>query len=112
METSMPMTASIVGNDPLARFLRARRGQEQPVPLVATHIDVTIRRGLASVVTERTFRNAEQRTIEATMTFPVPVDATLCALTARIDGRTLTATAQARQQARATYEDAVDRGKA
>jgi hypothetical protein len=112
METTMPVMASIVGNDPLARFLRARCGQERPVPLVATRIDVTIRGGLASVVTERTFRNTETSSIEATMTFPVPVDATLCALTARIDGRTLTATAQARQQARATYEDAVDRGKA
>jgi len=43
--------------------------------------------------TERTFRNSEKQSIEATMTFPVPVDATLCALSARIEGRTLNAIA-------------------
>jgi hypothetical protein len=106
------MTASIVGPDPLVTFLRAHTADKHPVPLVATRIDVTIRGGLARVTTERTFRNDEKQSIEATMTFPVPVDATLCALSARIDGRTLTAVAQARQQARETYESAVDQGKA
>ena len=110
----MPMTASIVGNDPLARFLRAHAlgDDKHPIPLVATRIDVTIRGGLASVTSERTFRNSETRSIEATMTFPVPVDATLCSLTARIDGRTLNAVAQARDKARETYEEAIDKGKA
>ena len=108
----MPMTASIVGNDPLARFLQNRAADKHPIPLIATRIDVTIRGGLASVPTERTFRNAEQHSIEATMTFPVPVDATLCSLAARIDGRKLLATAQARAKARETYEDAVAKGKA
>jgi hypothetical protein len=106
------MTASIVGPDPLVTFLQAHTADKHPVPLVATRIDVTIRGGLARVATERTFRNDEKQSIEATMTFPVPVDATLCALSARIDGRTLTAVAQARQEARETYERAVDEGKA
>ena len=106
------MTASIVGPDPLVTFLRAHTADKHPIPLVATRIDVTIRGALARVTTERTFRNDEKQSIEATMTFPVPVDATLCVLSARIDGRTLTAVAQARQEARATYESAVDQGKA
>ena len=106
------MTASIVGPDPLVTFLRAHTADKHPVPLVATRIDVTIRGALARVTTERTFRNDEQQSIEATMTFPVPVDAALCSLSARIDGRTLTAVAQARQEARETYEKAVDQGKA
>ena len=41
-------------------------------------------------------QHSRTQSIEATMTFPVPVDATLCSLTARIDGRTLRAVAQAR----------------
>jgi hypothetical protein len=106
------MTASIVGPDPLVTFLRAHTADKHPVPLVATRIDVVIRGALARVTTERTFRNDEKQSIEATMTFPVPVDATLCTLSARIDGRTLTAVAQARQEARETYESAVDQGKA
>ncbi len=106
------MTASIVGPDPLVTFLQAHTADKHPVPLVATRIDVTILGALARVTTERTFRNDEQQSIEATMTFPVPVDAALCSLSARIDGRTLTAVAQARQEARETYERAVDEGKA
>jgi hypothetical protein len=106
------MTASIVGPDPLVTFLQAHTADKHPVPLTATRIDVTIRGALARVTTERTFRNDEKQSIEATMTFPVPVDATLCALSAHIDGRTITAVAQARQEARETYESAVDQGKA
>jgi hypothetical protein len=103
----MPMT----GVDPLQEFLNSLAGDRKPIPLVATRIDVRIKGGLAVVTTERTFRNIEKQSIEATMTFPVPVDATLCALTARIAGRTLNAIAQARGEARETYEGAIDKGK-
>ena len=107
----MPSTAATI--DPLARYLNSllTQGHRKAIPLVATHIDVTIRGGLAVVATERTFRNVEKKSIEATLTFPVPVDATLCALTARIDGRFLSAIAQAREEARATYESALDTGR-
>ena len=108
----MPITATTIGQDPLASFLRAKRGDKKPIPLIATRIAVTIRGGLALVTTERTFRNVEKQPIEATLTFPVPVDATLCSLSARIDGRRLEAMAQGRIQARTTYEDAIDKGKA
>lgn len=103
-------TASI---DPLAHFFEAifRRDDRKPVPLTSTQIDVTIRGGLASVTTQRTFRNTETKSIEATMTFPVPVDATLCALTANIDGRVLHAVARAREKASKAYETAVKSGK-
>lgn len=101
--------------DPLAQFNHGAvariGGVERPIPLTATRIEVSIRGGLATVSTERTFRNQEALSIEATMTFPVPVDAVLHALAARIDGRTLVAAAKARTAARETYEDALDRGK-
>jgi hypothetical protein len=114
METDMPVMASI--DNPLGHFrdgaMASADGREWPIPLAATRIDVAIRGGLAIVTTERIFRNAEPRAIEATLTFPVPVDATLCALSARIGGRMLHAVAQPRQTARQTYEDAIDRGHA
>jgi hypothetical protein len=111
MESDMPMAAPSI--DPLAQFLNSVMKQEDryPIPLVATNIDVTIRGGLAIVTTERTFRNVEKKPIEASLTFPVPVDATLSALSARIDGRPLSAIAQARATARETYEDALEAGK-
>lgn len=83
----------------------------QPVPLVATSYDISIRGGLADVTAKRTFRNVETVTIEATITFPLPVHAVLYGLEARIGDRVLKAKARAKSDARADYEDAVDRGK-
>jgi hypothetical protein len=106
------MSNTLNKNDPLADFLRDVIGQSVPIPLLATHIDVVIRGGLATVTTERTFRNSEQRAIEAAMTFPLPVDATLCGLSARIGGQTLKATAKISKRAREIYENAISKGKA
>jgi Vault protein inter-alpha-trypsin domain/von Willebrand factor type A domain len=100
--------------DPLAAFAAgafAKQGR-RPMPLVSTSFDVDIDAGLAIVSTKRVFRNDESQSIEATMTFPVPVHAVLFALEARVDGRTVKARAQARAAARETYEDAIERGKA
>jgi hypothetical protein len=107
----MPIPAT--RHDPLANFLR-HLGEERalvPIPLIAIRIDVAIRGGLAVVTTERTFRNSETHSIEASMTFPLPVDATLCALTARIGNRNLKAVAEIRKRARQDYEEALSLGK-
>lgn len=100
--------------DPLAAFVAGAftTGERRPVPLVATAFAVTLDAGLAIVETTRRYRNAEAESIEATITFPVPVQATLYALEARLDGRLLTGRAQRRRQARETYEAAITRGKA
>lgn len=82
-----------------------------PVPLTATSYDISIHGGLADVVASRTFRNSEESSIEATLTFPLPVDAVLYALEARIGGRLVKAVAKAKPMARESYEDALDRGK-
>jgi hypothetical protein len=101
-------------NDPLKQFregVRALiRGDEQPVPLISTAFSVEIRGGIAAVTSVRTFRNEESQDIEPTMTFPVPVDAVLCSLKARIDGRELVAVAAPKGEARETYEAAIDSG--
>ncbi len=99
------------GPSPLVTFLRGALAARAPSPLAATRIDVEIDAGLAVATTTRVFRNAEEAPIEATLTFPVPVHATLFGLTARIGDRRLAARAQPRKLARETYEDAVERGK-
>jgi hypothetical protein len=100
--------------DPLSRYRDGAvvAGTRQPIPLVATQIRVRLEGGLAVVRTERLFRNTEPAPIEATITFPVPVQATLFGLAACIGNRLLRATARRRNQARAAYEDAMDCGKA
>jgi hypothetical protein len=86
-------------------------GAPWPMPLVAIRFDVLIDGGLAVVTTSRAFRNAESQSIEATITFPVPVHATLFDLAARVGERLLIARARRRRVARAEYEGAVDAGK-
>jgi hypothetical protein len=99
--------------DPLAVFLRNTFDERglTPIPLVSTDHDVVIAAGLAVVTTHRLFKNVEAQNIEAVLTFPLPVLATLFELTAEVNGRKLQAKAQARAEARQTYEDAIDRGK-
>jgi hypothetical protein len=112
----MPMTAPALGSDSLRRLrtsaLAGIAGATSPIPLASTTIDVTIRGGLAFVAIERAFRNAETETIDATIIFPVPLDATVCALSARIDGRTMRALALAHNDACTGDEEATDEGVA
>jgi hypothetical protein len=90
MPTALPPAApSSVTTDPLAALLIGAMGRtrNRALPLIATAFDVTIESGLAAVETRRVFRNDEAGSIEATITFPLPIHATLYALEARIDGR-------------------------
>ncbi len=99
--------------DPLAVFLdRHICSRGRPIPLVATDFTVNLAGGLAVVETRRTFRNIEETSIEATMTFPVPVDATLFGMEAKIGERRLRAVAQRRNAAREAYEEALEDGRA
>jgi vault protein inter-alpha-trypsin-like protein len=109
----MSMTAPQTRIDPLHAFIAGAfvAGTPRPVPLVATRFDVLIDGGLAVVTTSRIFRNAESQSIEVTITFPVPVHATLFALKARIGDRMLDAHAKRKDAARADYEGALERGK-
>ena len=98
--------------DPIAAFVKMRAEHAgPPVPLEALAIDVTVRGGLALVETTRTYRNSEDNPIEALLTFPVPVQAVLFGLTAKIGDRHLEGIAQKREEARDTYEEAVEEGK-
>lgn len=99
--------------DPIAALVNEAREDAgaHPVALVAMDIGVTLTGGLAVVETKRTFRNDEKAAIEALLSLPVPVHAAFFGLTANIDGRILKGIAQAREEARETYEEAVSEGK-
>ena len=98
--------------DPLSVFLNnARPHDKAPIPLQSTAFDITIESGLALVLTTRLFRNKEDKTIEATLTFPVPVHAVLFSLEVKIGERRLQATAKAKETAREAYEEGIEEGK-
>jgi len=100
-------------DDPVSRAVlsSARSSARYPIPLIATSYDITITGGLADVSATRTFQNRELGSLEATLTFPLPVHAVLYALEARTGDRVVKAVAKPKGAARETYEDAVDRGK-
>lgn len=108
------MTAvTATATDPLAVFLRDALPQDKvPVPLQSTAFDILIESGLAIVSTTRLFQNTEDRSIEATLTFPVPVHAVLFSLHVKIGERRLQATARSKETARSTYEEGLAEGKA
>jgi hypothetical protein len=99
--------------DPLHAFMAGAfvAGTTNPCPLVATRFDVILDAGLTVVVMTRRFKNAEPQSIEATITFPVPVHAVLFALEVKIGDRVLKARARRKAAARENYEDALTRGK-
>lgn len=96
---------------PLDTFIAKRTVSKHPVPLKKTSYDIEVISGLAIVRSTRVFKNVEKRPIEATMTFPVPFDAAVYEIQAKVDGRILKGKAQAAVEARETYEAAIDDGK-
>src|SRR5262245_28863765 len=109
----MSMTAPQMIVDPLYALVAGGfvSGTKHPIPLIATRFNVDLNHGLAIVSATRIFRNAEDSSIEATITFPIPVHAVLFNLETRIAGRVLKARAQRKSQARDSYEGALERGK-
>ena len=81
------------------------------IPMQSTEISIEINAGLATIKTQRVFRNNEDVSIEAILTMPVGFDAVVTGLTATIDGRQLTAVAKTQSAARDDYEEAIDNGK-
>jgi hypothetical protein len=81
------------------------------MPLEQTRFQVDVQNGLATITATRVLMNKESKPIEVLLTMPAPFDAMMTGLSAIIDGRKLHAVAQGRETARATYEDATDRGK-
>ena len=86
-------------------------GAPHPVPLEETRFHVDVHNGLATITATRVLMNKEDKPIEVLLTMPAPFEAVMTGLSAIVDGRRLHAVAQGRETARATYEDATDRGK-
>lgn len=96
----------------LEEFVVKHTRGSHPVPLKETSYDIEVVSGLAIVKQTRRFRNDEARPIEAVLTFPVSFDAVVTSLECEVAGRKLKGHAQAKLEARKTYEKAIDDGKA
>lgn len=107
----MPEAIATQPQSHLIRVLSSTGRMPNPLPLLTTKYDIQIHGGLAIVTEHREFENSEEQSVEATLTFPVPVHAVLHHLSAKIGPRTLIARAKRKDVAREDYEDAIDCGK-
>ncbi len=83
-----------------------------PVTLEATRILGDLRDLLATVSVTQTYRNTEDRAIEAVYTFPLPLDAVLLDVRVRLDDRVLEGRVAPKRVAERAYEEAVADGHA
>ena len=86
-------------------------GSGRFIPMQSTNIAIEITSGVATVRTQRVFRNSEDVAIEAVLTMPVGFDAVVTGLSATVDDRRLVAIAKTQSAARDDYEGAIDLGK-
>lgn len=81
-----------------------------PVALEGLRVEASIDGAMSEVAVEQAYRNAEDKAIEAVYTFPLPIDAVLLDIHVEIGGRRLRGSIVRIDQARETYEAAVEDG--
>ena len=81
-----------------------------PVALEGLRVEASIDGAMSEVAVEQAYRNAEDKAIEAVYTFPLPIDAVLLDIHVEIGGRQLRGSIVRIDQARETYEAAVEDG--
>jgi Ca-activated chloride channel family protein len=80
------------------------------VALQGVAVEARLQGLLSEVTVAQTYRNLEDTNIEATYTFPLPLDAVLLELTLELNGRQLRGVVQAKAAAEERYEGAIDDG--
>ena len=95
---------------PLSATATLEPVDEARVALEAVNIQASLRGLLSEIVVSQTYRNLENRNIEAVYTFPLPLDAVLLELTLELNGKTLQGVVQATAEAEESYEDAIEAG--
>ncbi len=87
-----------------------RSGEGAGFPLESTRVTANVSGFVARVSVEQTFRNPYERPVEAVYLFPLPDDAAVDAMQMRAGARVVHAVIMRREEARAGYEDARERG--
>ena len=80
------------------------------VPLKSIKNRVSVRGFTAEVTATLEYNNHEENPIEAIFVCPLDEQAAVCGFQATIDGRTIVAEVQGKQEARDTYDDAISSG--
>ncbi|XP_022810496.1 von Willebrand factor A domain-containing protein 5A-like isoform X1 [Stylophora pistillata] len=92
------------------RFGLVQKQNGSKVPLESINIKVDVQGFTAHVLATMKYSNMESNPIEAIFVFPLDEQAAVCGFQATIDGRTIVAEVQEKQEARDTYDDAISSG--
>ncbi|ELR11526.1 von Willebrand factor type A domain containing protein [Acanthamoeba castellanii str. Neff] len=83
---------------------------QAPIPLKDVRVEALIADFVVSVTIHQTFINVEEQPIEAVYMFPLEEKAAVTNFVACIDGKKIRGVIQEKEEARATYEDAIASG--
>ncbi len=95
---------------PDADWACLRTTSGEPVPLLGVALGGEVFGAHARLVLRQRYKNREVNPIEAVYTFPIPSDATLVGFAMECEGRRLEAEVKEREEAFATYDDAIAKG--
>lgn len=95
----------------VGRFGLVQKQNGSKVPLESIEIQVDVQGFTAHVLATMKYTNKDENPIEAIYIFPLDEQATVCGFQATIDGRTIVAEVQEKQEARDTYDDAISSGQ-
>ena len=93
------------------RFGLVQKQNGSKVPLESIKIEVDVQGFTAHVLATMKYTNKDENPIEAIYIFPLDEQAAVCGFQAIIDGRTIVAEVQEKQEARDTYDDAISSGQ-
>lgn len=93
------------------RFGLVQKQNGSRVPLESIKIQVDVQGFTAHVLATMKYTNKDENPIEAIYIFPLDEQAAVCGFQATIDGRTIVAEVQDKQEARDTYDDAISSGQ-
>ncbi|XP_073536455.1 von Willebrand factor A domain-containing protein 5A-like isoform X2 [Phyllobates terribilis] len=85
-------------------------GSKQPVPLKGISVDVQVKGFVADVAATLKYKNEEEKAVEAVFVFPMDEDSAVYSFEATVEGKTIVADLQEKQQAHKTYDEAIKQG--
>ncbi|XP_073467512.1 von Willebrand factor A domain-containing protein 5A-like isoform X5 [Aquarana catesbeiana] len=83
----------------------------QQVPLQGIWVDIQVKGFVADVSATLKYKNKEEKAVDTIFFFPMDEDAAVYSFEATIEGKTIIADLQEKEQAQKTYEEAISQGK-
>ncbi|KAM4051966.1 von Willebrand factor A domain-containing protein 5A-like isoform 2-T2 [Anomaloglossus baeobatrachus] len=85
-------------------------GSKEPVPLQGISVDIQVKGFVADVSATLKYKNEEEKAVEAVFVFPMDEDSAVYSFEATVEGKTIVADLQEKQQAHKTYNEAIKKG--